>query len=367
MIEINFILSKRDYHPWKMKEGNGKEDSKSLPFGLDTSKKGASQDFKTYIVYLECSPDTEVRKSMDHFLNESYMSMWPNEAHLYHPHCSLTGFFSIRKPSGGDPTEFQNLIKDFEKTMVQKLDEKLCEMGDRMRNDAMHHHMDSSNSPIRNSKSRKTNDLNQQYSPQILGIHLVPEESPSSLQVRVHVPEYLRRSISEFKTSMDPIILSHQKDFDNVPSDIKKQYREIRLKPMDHISLAYLRSKELIDSIREHVKSPKKIHTPHSHAKYSQPKVDNKIILSSLHALVTTKSSKFKIKTDNSDLRWCICLYELERKSYSLNLKHKFREVYRWNLPSVSAILNSSLPPLISATDFEVGLPRRKEKNLQSF
>ncbi|KAI0224320.1 hypothetical protein L0F63_007371 [Massospora cicadina] len=50
---------------------------------------------RRFILYLEPSPNSKLAKSILEFYRLSHVKVGPNEAHLYHPHCSMTGFFSL--------------------------------------------------------------------------------------------------------------------------------------------------------------------------------------------------------------------------------------------------------------------------------
>lgn len=55
-------------------------------------KKMSTRD---YILYLEPDPSEQLSKSIMDFYNESKDVFGPNEAHQYHPHVSLTGFWQM--------------------------------------------------------------------------------------------------------------------------------------------------------------------------------------------------------------------------------------------------------------------------------
>ncbi|KAJ9080786.1 hypothetical protein DSO57_1021191 [Entomophthora muscae] len=50
---------------------------------------------RRFIVYLEPAPQSKLAASILEFYRLSRIKVGPNEAHLYHPHCSMTGFFTL--------------------------------------------------------------------------------------------------------------------------------------------------------------------------------------------------------------------------------------------------------------------------------
>ncbi|KAJ3146054.1 hypothetical protein HDU86_000553 [Geranomyces michiganensis] len=58
------------------------------------------------IVYLEPSPTTPLRVALDTFRKLSAEKWTPTDAHAYHPHCSLTGFWeTVPLPPAARPTQ----------------------------------------------------------------------------------------------------------------------------------------------------------------------------------------------------------------------------------------------------------------------
>ncbi|KAI9295372.1 hypothetical protein K502DRAFT_291084 [Neoconidiobolus thromboides FSU 785] len=66
---------------------------------------------KRFIVYLEPNKQSKLYQSILKFYRLSHLHFGANEAHLYHPHCSMTGFISI------DTIQSYNLINSIVATL----------------------------------------------------------------------------------------------------------------------------------------------------------------------------------------------------------------------------------------------------------
>jgi len=71
----------------------------------------SSSEDRRFIIYLEPSPTSELTKSIKTFYRLSRLKCGPNEAHMYHPHCSMTGFLSLK------PHQFPLVISTITKNL----------------------------------------------------------------------------------------------------------------------------------------------------------------------------------------------------------------------------------------------------------
>ncbi|KAG9296492.1 hypothetical protein G9A89_015084 [Geosiphon pyriformis] len=55
------------------------------------------------VVYLEPSADSRFYQSIDRFFAQTYKLFGPNEAHQYHPHVAMTGFFNLYNDYEDEP------------------------------------------------------------------------------------------------------------------------------------------------------------------------------------------------------------------------------------------------------------------------
>ncbi|PVZ99332.1 hypothetical protein BB558_004660 [Smittium angustum] len=73
---------------------------------------------KLCILYLEPRKTSALYKAIELFFEKSKEIYGPNEAHVYHPHCSMTGFFTVNDFSFNEsllnniPAELSNLYKE---------------------------------------------------------------------------------------------------------------------------------------------------------------------------------------------------------------------------------------------------------------
>ena len=262
-----------------------------------------SDEKLSYIVYLEPA-SSQFQRSLGRFLEQSLGRRLANEAHLYHPHCSMTGFFDMPASAGADLLEAR---------MTAILDDMI-------------------NASLKNAFTLAAdNGLIDGRNWVRIGQLVMP--SATTMRLTLEVSPRLKQLAQEFKQRFDPFMAAHHQ-FHHRHHWQQQQQRngkhhhhkpmhdeEIRLKPMDHISLCYL-------------------HTPALKADSSQElkPLTNDIVLNLYDQLADPHSSLHLPMPANGILdEWNIVLYELVGgRSQCLTQRHLLREIHRWSIPNTA-------------------------------
>jgi hypothetical protein len=147
-----------------------------------------------YIIYLEPSCTSELYKSIMELYNKTEILFGRNDAHKYHPHVSLCGFFEI--------PNCDNYMNYFKKVLISSI--------------------------------MKNNNLRRPYLKEV-------KVSNRSVYIEIDLDPHLKRSIDDFRRTINDEC-AH-----NVP-----EYK-LREKPMDHISLSYRVAEDLPKFILEKI------------------------------------------------------------------------------------------------------------------
>ncbi|KAI3661768.1 hypothetical protein MP638_003776 [Amoeboaphelidium occidentale] len=249
--------------------GHGKQ--LALPVSSPLSPQYLGIAAKKYILYLEPSRESKFYENVIKFYSESKARFGHNEAQMYHPHCSMTGFFDL--PIHGNGFWHQEMLTVLEELMV--------------------------------STSAMSNI------PKLCDFHT--KQKPRSLSVKVDAPAELKDIVARFQKHMDQrmktFLETHHGVTDSVELRSKFDTFFIRPKPMDHISLAYIRPNSLYHDDGSLVEE------------LNENEMDFLIKL----------SQDFQILADKN-VGWYVVLYEVDHKSDILGVPHKFREIRKWKI-----------------------------------
>lgn len=221
-----------------------------------------------FILYLEVCG--EVRHSIDEYFRETRAKLGATEAHQYHPHCSITGFF--------------------EWPLEEK--EKLVEM-----------FVDCFNSTKRDEKpvlGELSHCLTAVSNP-LLAKNTPNGDPIRTVRISISCPKWIFSFAGSFK--------------------LKAESKSVvRIKPIDHISLAYIMSYPVVSVLGDIVVCKTKKTQSCLDAQQATP-------------VFRFESSKYyneaqKLINLNAGKSWDIVLYEKE-DSGILSVPHKLTELYR--------------------------------------
>ncbi|KAI3629395.1 hypothetical protein MIR68_012600 [Amoeboaphelidium protococcarum] len=231
--------------------------------------------YKTVILYLEPPSESPLHQSIRKYFDSiSHDKSLLNEAHCYHAHTSMTGFFDLPMMSNDALADnhIQHLIQLID-TFMQKY---LIATVDR---------------PF-------VSHLQCQSNPQ----------QQVSCSVKLQTPQSYKDMVEELQTVWASYVQPHLHS--NTDSIEQLKRFQIRQKPIDHISLAYTRDVSLM--VNGYRMDPDKIKRLYRQAKQT---IDLRV---------------------NNDERvdptqmWSVALYELKEKSTTVLRKHQFQCIKRW-------------------------------------
>lgn len=125
------------------------------------------------------------------------------------------------------------------------------------------------------------------------------------MRVHVQTDASWQNLVAHFRDSWSRNVYSKSADEHHVDVEQLKRFR-VRCKPMDHLSLAYLRDVSMLE-------------LPTAHDGLSMQVMDELY-----HEALKT------IKMPEQELRWSIALHELTFKSHSVHTMHEMPLIRRW-------------------------------------
>lgn len=252
---------------------------------------GADRHHPIYILYLEPSEHSHLYRSISSFLLNSWSEQWQNEAHLYHPHCSMTGFFHL--PAG-----------DQDATMERRMiDELSVLMGEYVQQQHELHAITVQ--PVRLQTKN-------QYG--------------HAVRVPLQVPGQLVELMASFTQRINTLLDSHPTHQHVRPPAVRPDRHRIRVKPIDHMSLAYWRRPRGHDSA---VAGMTPIDAPDE---------------TRMREWLAEAQRRVDLSAELlQDTQWSVHLYELVAESRSAaavaditqRRRHEFRRVHTWPLHHV--------------------------------
>lgn len=246
-----------------------------------------------FIVYLEVTG--ELRRNIETYLGKTRELYGPTEAHQYHPHCSVTGFFDWKY-------EKEKLIDLFQKLVNIKVN-------------------------YANKELPKIGNLqygNMATSMDNLSTNNMDSGNGHNVRISLTAPKWIHDFAADFKAACI-------------------DYTNIRVKSIDHISLAYVTSYSAISKLGDTLlvktrKTTKRNRTVDSKdlqiLKKENQQVDSNGPDYPLSIRYNCKSFyEFAKEFINLELshKWDLVLYE-EDDSDMIFLPHKFSELARINL-----------------------------------
>jgi hypothetical protein len=131
--------------------------------------------------------------------------------------------------------------------------------------------------------------------------------SPRSLSILLNVSEELKNLVDEFKRGLSPFVEEYIKHEE--VEELRAAFT-VRQKPMDHISLAYTRPKNVYNGCEREFAE----------------EIDE-VSIREMHRL----AEEMKIHEQQVD-EWFVVLHKCDYKSDNLTTPHKFKEVRRWKV-----------------------------------